>query len=69
VIEMAVKTMKGATRGAGQRQLGELLPCRRHHGGALPLSPLPSWLLGSCWRLVEVGVSSSIPSNSARKIA
>jgi hypothetical protein len=47
-MEMAVKTMKGAARGAGRRRRrGELLPCRRHHGGAPPLSPLPSWLLGS----------------------
>jgi hypothetical protein len=43
-MEMAVKMMKGAARGAGRRWRGELLPCRRHHGGAQPLSPLPSWL-------------------------
>jgi hypothetical protein len=45
-MEMAVKTVKGAERSAGRRR-GEFLPCRRHHGGAPPLSPLPSWLLGS----------------------
>jgi hypothetical protein len=49
VMEMAVKTMKRAARGAGRRRRrrGELLPFRRHHEGAPPLSPLPSWLLGS----------------------
>jgi hypothetical protein len=55
-MEMAVKMMKRAARGAGRRRCwrrcGELLPCRRLHGGAPPLSPLPSWLLGSppLWR-------------------
>ena len=49
-MEMAVKTVKGAARGAGRRRRrwrGELLPRRRQHGGTPPLSPLPSWLLGS----------------------
>jgi hypothetical protein len=46
-MEMAMKTMKRAARGAGRRRRGELLPCRRLHGGEPPLSPLPSWLLGS----------------------
>jgi hypothetical protein len=50
-MEMAVKMMKGVARGVGQwwrrQRRRELLPYRRHHGGAPPLSPLPSWLLGS----------------------
>jgi hypothetical protein len=47
MMEMAVKTMKGAKRGAGRRRRpGEHLPYCRRHGGAPPLSPLPSWLLG-----------------------
>ena len=43
--------MGRAARSAGRRR-GELLPRRRHHGGAPLLSPLPSWLLGSppLWR-------------------
>ena len=50
-MEMAVRTVKGAARSAGRRRRrrwrGELLPRRRHQGDAPPLSPLPSWLLGS----------------------
>ena len=47
-MEMAVKTMKGTTRSAGRRRWrGEHLPRRRHHEGALPLSLISSWLLGS----------------------
>ena len=55
-MEMAVKTMERAVRSAGRRRHRrrrvELLPRCRHHGGAPPLSPLPSWLLGSppAWR-------------------
>ena len=50
-MEMAVKSVKGAARGAGRRRRrrwrGKLLPRRWQHGGTPPLSPLPSWLLGS----------------------
>jgi hypothetical protein len=48
-MEMAVKTIKRAVRGAGRqrRRRRELLPCRQLHGGAPPLSTLSSWLLGS----------------------
>jgi hypothetical protein len=48
-VEMAVKTAERAARSAGRRRRwrGELLPRRRHGGDAPPLSPLPSWLLGS----------------------
>ena len=48
-MEMAVKTMERAARSARgrQRRRGELLPRRQHHGGASPLNPLSSWLLGS----------------------
>ena len=50
-MEMAVKTAERAARGAGRRRHRRwrrgLLLRRRFHGGAPPLSPLPSWLLGS----------------------
>ena len=45
-MEMAVKTAERQRGGVGRRR-GELLPRRRHHGGAPPLSLPPSWLLGS----------------------
>ena len=49
-MEMTVKTMERAARSAGRRRRrrrrGELLPHRRHHGRAPPLSLLHSWLLG-----------------------
>jgi prepilin-type processing-associated H-X9-DG protein len=43
-MEMAVKRMKGAGR---RRWRGELLPCRRHHGGAPPLAPFLHGFLGA----------------------
>jgi hypothetical protein len=46
-MEMAVKTMKRAVRGAGRRRRGELLPCRRHHEGAPPVSPFLYGFLGA----------------------
>ena len=48
-MEMAVKTAEGVARSAGRRRRwrGKLHPCRRHGGDAPPLSPLPSWLIGS----------------------
>ena len=45
-MEMAVKTMERAKRSAGRRR-GELLPRRRHHGGAPPLSPFLHGFLGA----------------------
>jgi hypothetical protein len=50
-MKMAVKTAERAARGTGRRRhrrwrMGLLLR-RRFHGGAPPLSPLPSWSLGS----------------------
>ena len=48
-MEMVVKTAERAARSAGRRRRwrGELLPRRRHQGEAPPLSPLPSWIIGS----------------------
>jgi hypothetical protein len=48
-MEMAVKTLKRAARGAWRRRRwrGELLPCHRHHGGAPPLSPFLHGFLGA----------------------
>jgi hypothetical protein len=46
-MEMAVKTVKGAARGAGRPRRWEILPCRWHHGEASPLSPLLHGFLGS----------------------
>ena len=49
-MEMAVKTMERAARSAGWhrcRRRGELLPRRRHHGGAPPLSPFLHGFLGA----------------------
>jgi hypothetical protein len=45
-MEIAVKMAEMSSEGRGRRRRrrGGLLPRRRHHGGALPLSPLPSWL-------------------------
>jgi hypothetical protein len=40
-MEIAVKMAGMSSEGRGG------LPRRRHHGGAPPLSPLPSWLQGS----------------------
>jgi hypothetical protein len=44
-MEKAVKMAEMSSEGRGRRRGG--LPRRRYHGGALPLSPLPSWLHGS----------------------
>jgi hypothetical protein len=48
-MEIAVKMAKMSSEGRGrwQRWRRGGLPCRRHYGGAPPLSPLPSWLHGS----------------------
>jgi hypothetical protein len=49
-MDIAVKMAEMSSEGRGrqrrwQRRRGGL-PRRRHHGGTLPLSPLPSWLHG-----------------------
>jgi hypothetical protein len=54
-MEIAVKMAEMSSEGRGRwrrRRRRGVLPCRRHHGGAPPLSPLPSWLHGSppLWR-------------------
>jgi hypothetical protein len=56
-MEIAVKMAEMSSEGRGRRRWQRRrrrggLPRRRHHGGALPLSPLPSWLHGSppAWR-------------------
>jgi hypothetical protein len=54
-MEIAVKMAEMSSEGRRRRRQRqrEGLPRRRHHGGAPPLSPLPSWLHGSPppWRL------------------
>jgi hypothetical protein len=55
-MEIAVKMTEMSSEGRGRwrwsRRRRRGLPRRRHHGGAPPLSPLPSWLHGSppSWR-------------------
>jgi hypothetical protein len=44
-MKIAVKMAEMSSEGRGRRRGG--LPRRRHHGGAPPLSPLPSGLHGS----------------------
>jgi hypothetical protein len=46
-MDMAVKTMKGAARGAGRRRGGSFPAAGIMGERRAPLSPLPSWLLGS----------------------
>jgi hypothetical protein len=48
-MEIAVKMVEMSSKGRGRRRRRRRggLPCRRHHGGAPPLSPLPLWLQGS----------------------
>jgi hypothetical protein len=55
-MEITVKMAEMSSEGRGRRRRGGL-PRRRHHGGALPLSPLPSWLHGSPppWRWDPLG--------------
>jgi hypothetical protein len=48
-MDIAVKMAEMSSEGSGRhrrRRRGGLPRCR-HHGGAPPLSPLPSWLHGS----------------------
>jgi hypothetical protein len=47
-MEIAVKMAEMSSEGRGRRRCRRRggLPRRRHHGGASPLSPLPSWLHG-----------------------
>jgi hypothetical protein len=45
-MEIAVKMAEMCSEGRGWRRRGGL-PRHWHHGGAPPLSPLPSWLQGS----------------------
>jgi hypothetical protein len=47
-MEIAVKMAEMSSEGRGRRRGRRCggLPARRHHGGAPPLSPLPSWLHG-----------------------
>ena len=62
-MEMAVKTVKGAARGAGRhrRQRGELLPAAGIMGERRPLAPFLHGFLGALPHGYGAGVDEFLP--------